>query len=499
MIKLREHQELAIEQIKGSLRRGNKRIVLAAPCSMGKTMIAASIMIGAAAKGKRAVFFCDRIKLVQQTIDTFERLGADYSVMQGIDWRWDAKKYIQVVSTQTAIRRRRFDFDIAIVDECHSMHLKLIERLEQFNNIPVIGLSATPFAKGMGKFFQDLIVPITPRELIEKGWLCPTEYYVGRTVDTSGVKTKALPTGGSDYDPEELGRRMSEDETLSGDIVENYRLHSNNLTRRAVAFCPNIEYSKNLVQRFNDAGIPAVHIDGYTDEEERKVIYSAFESGEYVVMSCSKLLGVGWDDPGCEILIDCYKTKSAIAFIQRAGRIWRIAEGKEKATYLDHAGNVSHFGFPEDVVPYKLDDGEKRFNERDQIKKEEKEPILHICPTCTAMFTGRKCACGYTLPSDAKILKDDGSKLVLANGESEKAMKQRWYSELLDIAHAKEYSPGWVAHMYRDKFGVWPRNVRRVPERCKSSDVLAAFKAWSIRRSRRQPLRTSSVERNYGY
>ena len=35
--------------------------------------------------------------------------------------------------------------------------------------------------------------------------LTKTEYYVGRSVDASGIKTKALSTGGSDYDPKASG------------------------------------------------------------------------------------------------------------------------------------------------------------------------------------------------------------------------------------------------------------------------------------------------------
>ena len=50
---------------------------------MGKTMIAAFIMMRAAENGVRSIFFCDRVKLVGQTVETFERLGADFSVMQG--------------------------------------------------------------------------------------------------------------------------------------------------------------------------------------------------------------------------------------------------------------------------------------------------------------------------------------------------------------------------------------------------------------------------------
>ena len=41
--------------------------------------------------------------------------------------------------------------------------------------------------------------------------------------------------------------------------------------------------------------------------------------------------------------------------------------------------------------------------------------------------------------------------------------KQAFYSELVWIARDKNYSPGWAAHKYREKFGVWPRNMVMTP------------------------------------
>lgn len=41
--------------------------------------------------------------------------------------------------------------------------------------------------------------------------------------------------------------------------------------------------------------------------------------------------------------------------------------------------------------------------------------------------------------------------------------KQHVYSQLLQVARNKGYSPGWVAHKYKAMFDVWPRNMRDVP------------------------------------
>jgi DNA repair protein RadD len=483
-IELRPHQVQAIYQLRDSIRKGNKRPMLAAPCSMGKTFIAASIMLSAARKGIKSVFFCDRIKLVQQTVETFERLGADFSVLQGDDPRYDPRCLIQIASVQTAIRRNHLEFGLAIVDEAHTTYKGLVEGvMSRYTNVPFIGLSATPYSKGLGAIYDDLIMTITPRELIKQGYLCPTDYYAGRTVDLKGVKTKRLATGGSDYDPKALADAIESDTLLSGDIVENYRLHSNDLTRKAIAFTPSVAHSKELVRTFEAAGITACHIDGYMNDEERAIRYEGHANGDFLVLSCSRLLGVGYDDPSVEILIDCFPTKtSKIAFVQRAGRIWRTCEGKERATYLDHAGNLQRHGFPEDIIPESLDDGTKKFNELNQLKKEEKEPIQRTCPQCASIFVGRKChPCGYELPTTAKLYHDSQLlEKVDKVAKHTKEDKHRWFNELSSYARTKNYSMGWVSHKYREKFLVWPKGIDYKDVPLQSPDVIGWLKHKQI-------------------
>ena len=69
-----------------------------------------------------------------------------------------------------------------------------------------------------------------------------------------------------------------------------------------------------MVEMFRAAGISAQHIDGYTDEKTRSELYRGHEAGEFKILSCSKLLGVGYDSPqDSDALIDCSPTKSAIS------------------------------------------------------------------------------------------------------------------------------------------------------------------------------------------
>jgi len=362
-MELRPHQELAVQMLRDSLRRGNKRPILAAPCSFGKTITAAYMLKAAAEKGKRAIFICDRIKLVQQALEAFDLHGMDVGVIQSNHERtnWDAP--IQIASIHTMVRRSRMiEFDFAIVDECHIVYDSLKKYMDMYTAVPFIGLSATPYAKGLGKYYDDLVVPISPRTLLEKQYLTPVDYYGGARPNLKGVKTKALRTGGSDWDERALSDAIDKDEKLAGDIVKNWFKHAEG--KQTIAFSPSIKHSKHMVELFQANGVPAVHIDGYMDDEERQWIFKAHDAGEFKILSCSRLLNTGYDAPQVECLIDCFPTKSIISYVQRAGRIMRTAPGKERAIYLDHAGNVRRHGFAEDIIPEELDDGSKRFNER---------------------------------------------------------------------------------------------------------------------------------------
>ena len=468
-MELRPHQIAAVEMLRASLRAGNKRPILAAPCSFGKTITAAYILKSAVEKGKRAVIICDRIKLIEQTLEAYDGMGLDFGVIQADHWRTDYSKPLQIASAQTLARKiekhgpKAFNFDFVIVDECHVHYKYLTKIMEMFNAIPFIGLSATPFSRGLGRHYTNLVVPTSPRELLSMGFLCPVDYYGGRKVALEGVKTRAIPTGGRDYDERDLASAVESDTTLVGDIIANWQKHA--AGRQTVAFSPSIRHSKELVRRFQDAGIAAEHIDGYMDVDEREAILKAHDRGEFLVLSCSRLLNTGWDSPSTSCLIDCFPTKSYITYVQRVGRIMRTAEGKENAIVLDHAGNVARFGFAEDIVPVALDDGEKDYQERKQLKeKDEKEIKTRECPQCYRHFAGIRCSCGYEIPIQVQIETTQEELVKLAKAENKVATiedKRSFYSQLISYAQNKHYKDAWVSHKYREKYGVWPNAINK--------------------------------------
>ena len=100
--------------------------------------------------------------------------------------------------------------------------------------------------------------------------MAPAKYYGGSKPNLKGIRSKRLNTGASDYDPGQLGERMEKDIKLVGDIIDNWKRYGEN--SQTIAFSPSINHSKTMVKMFNDAGIPAEHIDGYMDDAERQIL-----------------------------------------------------------------------------------------------------------------------------------------------------------------------------------------------------------------------------------
>lgn len=466
MINLFSHQDRAYNLVRESIMQGKNRPIIGAATSFGKTVLAAHMMKSCQDKGKRGWFFCDRIQLIRQTIETFRRFGIRFGVRQADHDLADSTAPIQIASIQTiqalvnSHNGRLPVFDFAMVDECHMQYEVINKILDQYDGVPIVGLSATPYAKGLGVRWNNLIVPITPRELLEQGYLCPVKYYGGEHIDLSKIRS-ADP---NNYSTQDLERETERDQDrLTGCIIKNWLEWGEN--SQTIAFSPSQSHSKYLVERLNQAGITAFHIDCYNSEEERKDLFEAHNRGEFKVLSCSRLLNTGYDAPSVRCIIDCYPIKSITTYVQRLGRIMRTKEGKDYSIYLDHAGNFEKFGYAEDIVPTKLHNGETTHKESELVEpKDKKDAKTSECPQCYQQMAGMRCkSCGYQVP-ESEVMEDDGSMLVelgtQANKKDGQDLKYQFYAEMLGYAESKGRKPGWAAHQYKDKYGVFPGHNR---------------------------------------
>mgnify|MGYP000206323424 CR=1 FL=1 len=450
---LRPHQVEAIRLIKQSLGKGLKRVVLQAGTGFGKTLTAAKIIEGALEKGNRVIFTAPAISLIDQTVQGFENEGIrDIGVMQANHPRTDPLAKVQVCSVQTLARREIPAASLVIVDECH-LRAKVIERLMlERDDVFFVGLSATPWAKGMGLLWQDVVTPITLLELIKAGYLSEFRVFAPDIPDMSNVRTVA-----GDYNEADTADVM-EGNALMASVVETWLEKGEN--RPTLLFGVNCAHAQNLAQAFERAGVATAYCDAYTDSVERGIIERRFRSGEVRVACSVRTLTTGVDWP-VSCIIDAAPTKSEMLHVQKIGRGLRVNEGTEDLLVLDHAGNSLRLGLVTDIVHDELDKtppGEKKPVER-------KEKLPKECANCAALHTGLICPfCGHERKPVAGVETVDGELIELTpakakSGKATRDEKQKFYSMALWMAGQRGYKAGWAANKYREKFEVWPRGL----------------------------------------
>lgn len=494
-MELRPYQQTAVQNLRSGLAGGVLRLMLCSPTGSGKTEIGMAIVKGAQSKRKRVAFLCNRVHLVEQTSRRFTKSGISHGIIQGEN---TSRIYedVLVASIQTVARRGMPEVDLILIDEAHAVAGSKDYRavIAAAKGRPVIGLSATPYAKGLGKhyaelggaLFEKMVVASTIADLIAEGFLVDCDVYGPSEPDMTGIKQSKNAFGEMDYSDADVGRAVDKPE-LIGDIVKHwFKLAKDTPT---VCFASNIAHSKHIVEQFIAAGVTAEHIDCYTEDVDRQAILRRISSGETTVISNVGILAEGWDFPACKTLILARPTKSLIRYIQMAGRVLRPHESKERALILDHSGTVRRLGFPTDEFPLELDDGKPK-ESKGSAKKEERLPVactsctylkpakIHKCPICG--FTPEKQNAVETAPGELqKMTKKDKSKAAKLAGLD----KQTVYSELLSLKNARGYSDGWVAHQYRDIFGVWPKGLQDVCVE-PSQAVLNMVRAKMIRYSK---------------
>lgn len=451
MIKtLRPHQENAIHLLRSSLGRGKRRPMLQLPTGAGKTVVAAAIIEMALNKRKRCIFTVPAIELIDQSVNSFLHEGiAEVGVIQASHEMTDPSRPVQVASVQTLMRRPIPETDLVIIDEAHRMFDFVTDWMTQdaWKRVPFIGLSATPYTKGLGKWFDDLIIPATMQDLIDLGYLAPFRVFAPSHPDLSGVQVSR-----GDYVEGQLSEAMQKGK-LVADIIDTWLEKGGN--QPTLCFAVDRAHAKHLQQKFQEAGVPTGYMDAYTKREERDEIRRQFQAGEIKVVTNVGVLttGVDWD---VRVLILARPTKSEILYQQIIGRALRTAPGKEHALILDHSDTTLRLGFVTDIQHEALDDGRER-----QATKSE-APLPKECPKCAYLKPPRvtECPnCGFKPEHKAKgIACDDGElvELTAPNRKQQLVEQREWFLMLRWIGRERGYKPTWAAAQYRDKHGTWP-------------------------------------------
>ena len=483
---LRPFQVSTLDAVKASLRSGHRRIMLKAPTGAGKTVLAAHIIQSALAKGKRVMFVVDAISLVNQTVEKFWEAGIrSLGVTQADHEMTDIRQPVQVCSIQTLARRPLPMVDLVIIDEAHVFFQFYAEWMArpEWQAVPFIGLSATPYAKGLGRHYTDMVVASDTQTLIDQGLLSPFRVYAPSHPDLSDVRIVA-----GDYHEGDLSKAMDK-APLVADVVKTWIKLAEN--RSTLCFAVDCAHARHLQEQFQVAGVPCAYMDANTEIEERREIGDKFARGEVKVVANVGVLtkGIDWD-VRCISLVR--PTRSEMLFQQIIGRALRTAPGKEWALILDHSDTHAKLGFVTDVDQRntELDGGARKPG---QVKLTN--PRLPFeCPSCHQLRPAHahRCpGCGFTPVRQAKqnTVETEQGELGEITGKKEKytpEQKRAFLAEVTWIAQNKGYKPGWAANKYRERFKVWPKGFGGVEAAEPSPETLSWIKASQIRWAKRK-------------
>lgn len=399
----RPFQDRAHRDLRAGVAAGHQRQVLMAPTGAGKTYLGLRICDEVLLRGGRVLFICDRKTLINQTSVVASGYGMPrHGIFQADNARLDPTLPFQIASAQTIGRRGIGDeFKVIVVDEAHTLY-KPVTALVQSTKAIVVGLSATPFTKGLGKIYSRVINAATMDELVEQKVLTPMRVRSCIRPDMEGAKTSGGEwTAGA---AEERGMG------LVGDVVREWLEHADN--RKTIVFGPTINHCNALKTQFEGAGIGAAVFTADTGDAERRDLLEEYRRADsrIRVLISVEALAKGFDVPDVGCICDCRPLRKSLStFVQMVGRGLRSSPGKTECLLLDFSGNIIRFANDFADLYFnglaELDAGEKL--DKEVRKDEEHEP--RACPACGYKPVGKRCiGCGFEAKPPSLIEHDAG-------------------------------------------------------------------------------------------
>ena len=469
-IELWDHQHTAIHALRDARRNGKNKLVLQAPPGAGKTEIGIELIKSALAKGRSVAFLVPFLTIVDQTVARCELRGVDplkIGVLQAKHPRTNEIAPVQIVSVQTLARRPFPLADVVVVDECHLQYECVKRWMAACPDITFVGLSATPWAKGMKDQWNELVVVETIRGLIEKKIFSPFRTFCPpQRADVSRV---SIDSKTQDYQTGELSDVMQE-QRLVADVVETWLLHGNG--RPTLCFAVDRAHAAKLTNQFDGAGIRAKYVDANTERDERAQFIQELKTGETQVIVSIGTMTTGVDIPWVSCISFVRPTRSEILFVQSICRGLRSFEGKNDCIILDHSMSTSRMGLVSDIGFSELRPGKRPKSE--SVSRETPARLPRECAECHFLIPPgvRQCPeCGFTAQFQSEIEPEDGELVEFGGTVKERtqrklnadwtwAEKESFYGGLKWYGESKGYQPGWSANKYRDRFGVWPNDPR---------------------------------------
>jgi DNA repair protein RadD len=464
-LELRDYQLETLDGLRKGFAAGHKAQMLYSPTGGGKTEMAIALLEATKKKGNKAAMILDRIILCDQTSQRLEKYSIEHGVLQSGHWRYRPYESIQVCSAQTLEKRGSFPgLTLMIVDEAHAMRTQTIDFIKNNPDIKVIGLSASPFTKGLASVYQNVVSTVTTKQLVDQGVLCPLRVFIAKEIDMAGAKKVA-----GEWSQAETSKRGMQ---ITGDVVSEWVKMTHEIfgkPRKTIVFCSGVEHGTDLSKKFAEQGYNFISISYKDDSQFKRDVIEDFSKPDTEIhgLIATDVLTKGFDVPDVMIGVSARPfSKSFSSHVQQMGRVMRGHPNKPFAVWLDHSGNYIRFReewdevFNEGVT--KLEDGK----EKAKKEKTDGEKEAAKCPKCGHLWaTGSdSCVhCGFTRQKRSMVESVPGEMEELKSAQNRESKQEYWSM----CQHKMRYG-GWsearCKASYKDRFGVWPSGLETTPK-----------------------------------
>lgn len=468
-LELRPHQVATMDNLRAAFAQGHKAVMLYAPCGAGKTEIAVSMLDAAAKKLRRSAMVVDLKLLCAQTSARLQKYLIDHGVIQPESPRYRPELPIQVCMVQTLEARGGFPaVELLVVDEAHTLRASVIEFIQNNPRVKVVGLSGSPFTKGLANTYTSVVSAITVNELVERGLLIQPRIFIAKQIDMAGAKK----IGGEWSDKEATERGIK----ITGDVVAEWVNKTREVfggPRKTIVFCSGVAHGADLVQKFSEAGFNFISISYKDDDEYKKQVLEEFSKPDTDIhgLIATDLLTKGFDVTDVCVGVSARPfSKSFSAHVQQLGRIMRPHDDKEQAIWLDHSGNFLRFRDQWDDLcangVQELCDGAEK------VKPEpsEKDKEAAKCPKCGHLWNASSDVCSHcgfvrARKNDVVNVAGEMSELAVAPKKEKYSpeYKRDFYAQLIGWTVEKNKKPGLAYYKYQEKFGVAPSMAKPAP------------------------------------
>lgn len=355
MYQLRDYQRNAVDAAVRFLEQGRGNGLMVLPTGSGKSLVIANIAYRLDAP---VLVLQPSQEILRQNYNKMRSYGVECSMFSAsVGVKEISKITFAMIGSIRTQSLRFYRFRYLIIDECHNVNPDggMYQSFISASKCRVLGLTATPFRLYSSRYygsmlrfltrmvpcvFKTLVYTVQVRDLAEKGFLAPLNYYSLQVINPNH-----LTPSGEEFTENSIKAEYAKVQYADqlANIIQRLILAKR---KHILVFTKFVDEAEELVKRFGD---DAAIVTGDMDGRNRINTLKRFTSGRIKVVANVGVLTTGFDFPELDTVVIARPTRSLSLWYQMIGRAIRPCAGKT-GWVVDLCGTYHRFGKVEDLV-----------------------------------------------------------------------------------------------------------------------------------------------------